>query len=154
MVGQLCLTSASNRDYGIARIGTDGNLDPSFSGDGLASFDLNAQDGDAHAVALQSDGKILVAGSYWDGTGTGSGVEWALTRLNSNGTVDTSFGSSGSTVMHFATGPSPWWNTRRRSPCSPTGRASSWAVTPRTSRSPASTRTARSTRPSAATARS
>jgi uncharacterized delta-60 repeat protein len=108
MVGQFCLTSASNRDYGIARIGTDGNLDPSFSGDGLASFDLNAQDGDTHAVALQSDGKILVAGSYWDGTGTGSGVEWALTRLNSNGTVDTTFGSSGSTIMHFATGPSPW----------------------------------------------
>ena len=52
-------------------------------------------------MAVQTDGKILVAGSNWDGTGGGTGVQWALTRLNSNGTIDASFGTSGTTITNF-----------------------------------------------------
>lgn len=49
----------------------------------------------AFSMALQSDGKILVAGERYTPTGS----EFALVRLNSNGTLDNSFGSSG-TAQH------------------------------------------------------
>src|SRR5213079_1371165 len=54
-----------------------------------------------HAIARQSDGSILIAGSNWDGTGGGPGVRWSLTRMLANGTVDSTFGTSGTTTIGF-----------------------------------------------------
>jgi uncharacterized delta-60 repeat protein len=65
----------------IVRINTDGTRDTSFLiGEGLSS--------QANAVKLQSDGKIIVAGQFssYNGVATTS-----LIRLNTNGTLDTSF---------------------------------------------------------------
>src|SRR5271166_4251465 len=62
-----------------------GDLDSSFANKGIfAATSLL----DANAVAIQSDGKIVVAG-------TGSSNNDTLIRLNSNGTLDSSFGSGG-----------------------------------------------------------
>src|SRR4051794_28413455 len=76
-----------------------GLLDPSFSSDG---FTL-AGTGVAGAVQLQSDGKILAAGS--------SGSDFRLVRLNSDGSLDDGsladstpsdiFGSGGSVTTDF-----------------------------------------------------
>jgi len=67
-----------------------GSLDKSFATSGIFSYSLSTGNGAnniANAVALQSDGKIVVAGQI--------GSQSGLLRLNTNGTLDTSFGSGG-----------------------------------------------------------
>ena len=69
----------------LARYNYDGTLDPTF-GNGGKAIDT-AQPGQALAVAIQSDGKILTSGS----------VSSNVARFNSDGSLDTSFGTSGRT---------------------------------------------------------
>ena len=90
--------------FTIARYNQDGSLDSTFGSGGVAVIPLSTNtksgpdygDG-AYAVAIQPDGKILAAGydasspfqykkqlEFYD--------DWALVRLNSNGTLDTTFG--------------------------------------------------------------
>ena len=47
-----------------------------------------------NALALQSDGKIIAAGSASDG----SGADFALARYNTNGALDASFGAGGKVI--------------------------------------------------------
>ena len=65
-----------------------GGLDPSFGGDGDVSTSLPGVRLTGRDVAIQADGKTVVAGY----TGAGSGDRFALTRYNLNGTPDTTFG--------------------------------------------------------------
>lgn len=53
--------------FTVARYGSDGNLDTSFSGDGIQTTDFCVGSDIAHSVALQVDGKIVVTGSAFDG---------------------------------------------------------------------------------------
>lgn len=83
--------SGSTLAFAVARYnGTDGSLDASFASAGKTTISFGSkpqyQDAEARALAIQSDGKILVAGFAGGG---------ALARLNSNGSVDTSFGTGG-----------------------------------------------------------
>jgi len=66
-----------------------GSLDPTFATGGI--FISPTVRGTADAVAIQSDGKILVAG----GGVVNNNFAAIITRLNTNGTLDTSFGSGG-----------------------------------------------------------
>jgi len=77
-------------DFMVARYATDGALDISFSNDGkvATSFGSNAY---AFSIALQSDGKIIVAGYKGD---LPNG-DFALIRYNKDGTVDSTFGVNG-----------------------------------------------------------
>lgn len=70
--------SAVNR---IVRLNTNGTLDTTFNiGTGFNNS--------VFSTAIQSDGKILAAGSMTTYSGSGIGY---ITRLNTNGTIDTSF---------------------------------------------------------------
>jgi uncharacterized delta-60 repeat protein len=75
-----------------------GDLDPSFGGDGtvLTDFGSGSSDG-ASALAIQSDGKIVVAGYS---TASGS-HDFALARYWPNGTLDTTFGGDGIVTTGF-----------------------------------------------------
>ena len=67
----------------IARLNSDGTLDTTFTtnlGDGF--------DAEVYDVAIQSDGKIIAVGDFWEIDGTSSR---AIARLNSDGTPDTTF---------------------------------------------------------------
>jgi uncharacterized delta-60 repeat protein len=80
----------------VARYLPDGSLDSSFGTGGYAETSLpqTAKFASAAAVAVQPDGKIVVAGTT--GTlGTNVGPEFALLRYNPNGTLDTTFGTDG-----------------------------------------------------------
>jgi uncharacterized delta-60 repeat protein len=70
-----------------------GDPDTAFDGDGKVVIDLGSA-GPGTGVAVQSDGKILVAGG-------GSGKSLRVSRLTRDGTLDTSFGSGGSTDFDF-----------------------------------------------------
>ena len=63
-----------------------GDLDVSFSGDGKQTTDFGGADA-AAAVAMQADGKIVVAGS--------SGGNFALARYGADGALDPSFSGDG-----------------------------------------------------------
>jgi uncharacterized delta-60 repeat protein len=73
-------------DFAVARYNTDGSPDTSFSGDGRLTTDLGGGD-DGSAVAIQADGKLVVAGR--------SGDDFALARYRVDGTLDTSFSGDG-----------------------------------------------------------
>jgi uncharacterized delta-60 repeat protein/uncharacterized repeat protein (TIGR01451 family) len=67
--------------YGIARLLTDGSVDPTFN-PGIGA------DGPVRAVALQSDGKILIGGEFVYYNGTNRNY---LARLNVDGSLDDTF---------------------------------------------------------------
>ena len=74
--------------HGIQAAGTSGSVDPSFhSGSG--------PDGSIFAVAIQSDGKIIIGGNFFSYNGTRSR---GIARLNTDGSLDTSFDGGGAGV--------------------------------------------------------
>ncbi len=75
-------------NIGVARLTTDGNLDNSFNGNGKALIQ-----GSGRAVAIQPDGKIVVAGT--------SGGDFIIARFNDNGSLDSGFGSGGRAFVDF-----------------------------------------------------
>ncbi|MEN3334675.1 MAG: hypothetical protein V7641_4040, partial [Blastocatellia bacterium] len=86
---------AGGRDFAVARYNTDGTLDTSFDGDGIVTTDINGHPDDfGYAVAIQTDGKIVVAG-YTDDAADGNLDDAALLRYNANGSLDATFGSGG-----------------------------------------------------------
>jgi len=79
-------------NVGLARFNSDGTLDPTFGTGGIVISDFGSFDR-ADALAIQPDGKILVAG---DSSGTAVGPYTAyLFRHNSDGSADQIFGSGG-----------------------------------------------------------
>jgi uncharacterized delta-60 repeat protein len=67
----------------VAALAVAGGLDPTFGNGGKVTTYVGSSNSYANAVAIQSDGKIVVAGVP------------LLTRYNSNGSLDTSFGTNG-----------------------------------------------------------
>ena len=61
--GRLILAGEHSGDFALARYDPAGALDPSFSGDGKATVDFGRSGDRGLAVALQPDGKIVVAGA-------------------------------------------------------------------------------------------
>lgn len=78
------------------RLTPTGSLDTSFSADGRVPNHVTstAQDTYATAVIVQPDGKIVTAGPAFTNTGM-TQANFGLLRYQSNGSLDTSFGSSG-----------------------------------------------------------
>ena len=98
----------NHRDFAIVRLTSDGQLDNTFSGDGRATFgfDLGAGDVDvATDIVIAADGKIIVVG-YAD-TGVVNDTDFALMRLNSDGTLDTTFDDDGKVTRQFDLGFAP-----------------------------------------------
>ncbi len=88
------------RTMNLVRYNGNGTLDTKFGSKGIISFKFsNTVAQGASALAVQGDGKIVVAG--W----RGSPDEFVLVRFNSNGTLDTSFGVGGSVQIAIASAP-------------------------------------------------
>lgn len=84
--------TAANRGFGIVRLNTDGTLDTTFNGTGKVLLQLDVADEDrATAVVVQPDGKIVVAGDV----GVFATTDIGIVRLNSDGSLDTTFNSTG-----------------------------------------------------------
>jgi uncharacterized delta-60 repeat protein len=91
--------SGSRADFSVARYNADGTLDTSFNGDGKLTVDIDGGHDIAHAVALQSDGSIVVSGAISLGSDPVFIEHTGLTRLTSSGEVDTNFGSGGTVIL-------------------------------------------------------
>lgn len=91
--------SSFNSDFAVARYNSNGTLDTSFDGDGKVTDDINGDEDSANTVALQPDGKIVVAGQAVDGFF--GDADFAITRYNSNGSIDTGFDVDGLVTQDF-----------------------------------------------------
>lgn len=83
-------------DFALVRYNTNGSVDTSFGTNGLVITNFGGEDIPT-AVALQPDGKIVVAGAS-DVNGT---FDFVVVRYNSNGSLDTSFGTNGIVVTNI-----------------------------------------------------
>jgi uncharacterized delta-60 repeat protein len=103
-VGDISRPDASAHDFSVARFLADGQPDGAFGGSltdpGRVVFGNNGSDETAGGVAIQPDGKIVVAGHSI----TGSTADFMVTRFNADGTPDASFGFGGSNVIDFMGG--------------------------------------------------
>lgn len=81
------------RSFQVVRYLTDGKLDEGFGTGGRASADFGEQLQVANSVALQADGKIVLAGAA--GNLAGGGFDFALARFSRDGTLDQDFGNGG-----------------------------------------------------------
>jgi uncharacterized delta-60 repeat protein len=88
----------SGLNFGIARLNPTGTLDTIFSGDGKATVDFGGSDA-AHDVAIQADGKIVVAGYASDANEID---HFAVARLNNNGLLDTTFSTDGKLTINMS----------------------------------------------------
>ncbi len=97
VAGESLTGNAVLEDFALARYHTNGTLDASFGTNGLVVTDLQQATDVIKAIAVQPDGKILVAG-YSDNT---FNYDFAVARYNANGTLDPSFGTNGIVVKNF-----------------------------------------------------
>ena len=100
-------STGSGSDFSVLRFDPAGNPDATFDSDGRVTVDFGFTrdfglgSDIARDVALQSDGRIVVAGSASGGTFSQPLGFFALTRLNSDGTLDTSFDADGKVSTWF-----------------------------------------------------
>jgi uncharacterized delta-60 repeat protein len=94
--------AGGNGNVVTMRLTTSGQLDVTFSGDGIANFNYGVSNTDegSRAVAVQSDGKILVGG---DTSGEHAWFEMLLLRYKSDGTLDSTFSSDGVAISSLST---------------------------------------------------
>ncbi|HXS80474.1 MAG TPA: putative Ig domain-containing protein [Gammaproteobacteria bacterium] len=86
IMGGTSTSNETNQDFSLVRYNADGSLDTTFGGDGVVITPVSGASTDmANSVALQADGKIVVAGF-------GAGPDFALVRYNADGSLDTTFG--------------------------------------------------------------
>ena len=91
----------SNSAYAVARYNTDGSLDDSFDEDGKKVDFIKTGSSSFSAVAVQSDRKIMAVGTgRLDDASSG----FALSRFNSDGSLDAGFDGDGKVVTSFGIG--------------------------------------------------
>ncbi|MCW9015841.1 MAG: hypothetical protein OQJ89_02625, partial [Kangiellaceae bacterium] len=91
-------TANNSDDLFVLRLNQDGSLDASFEGDGILVVDIGGDDDQGREILEQADGKLIVAGYYYDG----SKRNGHLIRLNTDGSLDTSFDSDGIATFNLA----------------------------------------------------
>lgn len=89
---------ADNGDYALARYDANGSLDKKFGRKGTVTDYYDAGSSRMNAVAVQADGKVLVAGGAYANNNLS---DFGLTRYNANGTVDKGFGDEGKVTTDF-----------------------------------------------------
>src|SRR6185436_10147223 len=87
------IVAGSGLDFAVARYNADGSLDTTFGSGGKLTTAFSADSDTAYALLLQPDGKIVVGGDSNQGS-SGTGIDYALARYNTDGTLDATFGQS------------------------------------------------------------
>jgi len=92
---------ATGSDFLVARFDVNGTLDPTFGNGGTVTIDFDGGGGgdQAEGIALQADGRIIVAG-----TTHGAGLQsddFAVARLDADGALDQSFANGGKATIAF-----------------------------------------------------
>jgi uncharacterized delta-60 repeat protein len=91
--GKIVVAGSASGSFALAQYNPNGSLDASFGGDGKVRTGFGPRSASAHGLAIQADGKIVLAGS--------GSERFALARYNLDGTLDASFGSDGRVTTRF-----------------------------------------------------
>lgn len=83
--------NGANEDIVVLRYNTNGTLDNTFSSDGIVTIALSSSSERANAIALQSDGRIVIVGS----TNTSGTNDFLVCRLTDDGLLDNTFDTDG-----------------------------------------------------------
>src|SRR5262249_54057680 len=92
-------------DFVLAQYNANGSLDAGFGTGGKVTTDLGGDDV-AFAVALQPDGKVVVAG--YSLSFTTFTDDFAVARYNANGSLDTTFGTGGKVITDLGSDVFEW----------------------------------------------
>jgi uncharacterized delta-60 repeat protein len=90
--------SYHDSDFAVVRFNANGSPDQSFGVGGAVQTAFSDGKDEAYTLALQPDGKIIVAG---DAVVSRYSVGFALARYNSDGTLDIDFGGTGKVTAIF-----------------------------------------------------
>jgi uncharacterized delta-60 repeat protein len=94
------LNTGSSNDFAVIRYDINGNLDTSFGTGGIVKTIIGIDNDRGNTVALQPDGKIVVAGFSENGIN----YNFAMVRYDISGSLDTTFGTNGKVLTHIGTG--------------------------------------------------
>jgi uncharacterized delta-60 repeat protein len=95
--GQILMSAIFNVGV-VYRFNTDGSLDSSFGMQGKAAFqqsDSMVKSFVAYSLVVQADGKIVGGGTAWNKIYNPTKNYMAAARLNTDGSIDSSFGNNG-----------------------------------------------------------
>ncbi|MGF1645200.1 MAG: delta-60 repeat domain-containing protein [Thiotrichales bacterium] len=108
--GRILIGGFSNNgvddDMALVSLLPNGSLDPAFGQAGKLVLPVGPGDDHVRAMTVMPDGRIMVAGTSFNGTDQ----DFALVRLNADGTLDASFGAGGQMIVPL--GGSPTSNDR------------------------------------------
>jgi uncharacterized delta-60 repeat protein len=101
--GKMVVAGQSAKGFALARYNINGDLDTTFGSGGKIVNSPAQHLNSGRALGIQTDGKIVLGGSIW----TGYSYDFALLRYNTNGSVDTTFGSGGVVQNNWVPSPLP-----------------------------------------------
>lgn len=81
----------------LVRYTSDGDIDPSFGSGGTVTTPIGVNGSQWHSLAVQPDGRVVAAG-FTNGTSDDS---VAVARYNEDGSIDTTFGMSGTGIVNI-----------------------------------------------------
>lgn len=84
----------------VLRYNENGSLDTTFDGDGIATLAIGGFATEGRAIGQQTDGKLVVAASAYNGSNT----DFAVVRFDSDGLLDMSFDADGYALIDFSGG--------------------------------------------------
>ena len=99
IAGEVAADNSDSPDTGLVRLTANGELDTTFGGDGIVQIAYSPSADEASDVAIQPDGKVVIAGNIL----VGSTLDFMIARLNADGSRDNSFGTAGVVTTAFGT---------------------------------------------------
>ena len=91
--------NGNNYDFLLMQYNNDGSLDNNFGVNGVVTLSIGNYDDKAKTIAIQGDGKIVVAGNSYDGNKD----NFAIARYNADGTIDNTFNGNGYVLTSIGT---------------------------------------------------
>ncbi len=95
VTGHFTYSGRGSKDFALAKLLTDGRLDRSFGTRGTVRTNIDGVDDTIRSIAIQQDGKIVVAGE-WDDSYS---QLFAVARYNRDGSLDKNFARNGKTRL-------------------------------------------------------
>ncbi|HEY3964028.1 MAG TPA: hypothetical protein VGM05_05680, partial [Planctomycetaceae bacterium] len=94
---------AAHTEFAVARLNADGSFDSTFGTNGEETIDFAGANESANAVAIDAQGRVVVAGTATVAGPDGTFDQFAVARLHADGALDNTFGANtgGETLVDF-----------------------------------------------------
>lgn len=103
VVGGFTINNSNNYEMAAARFNADGSIDSSFGSSGKLNFNIGNGNDFVEGVVVQADGKIVLGGHKWIQNNE-QRHDFAMVRLNTDGSRDTTYGENGVATAQIVDG--------------------------------------------------